>query len=65
MKTSMLDYVKIILRKVSFSRSLFRKEYKKSLAWLSKNEAAMLKAWLRKERLSLAEQLDQNPTKAR
>lgn len=51
MKTSMLEYMKVILRKVSFDRSLFRKEYRKSLNWLSKNEVNELKSWLRTERL--------------
>ena len=49
----MLEYVKLILIKVSFDRRLFRKEYKKSLAWLSPNEAMELKAWLREQRFQL------------
>ncbi len=51
MKTSMLEYVKLILSKVSFDRKLFRKEYRKGLGWLSSNEAGELKSWLRAQRL--------------
>ncbi len=43
----MLEYVKMILKKVSFDRKLLRKEYRKSLRWLSKNEAEELKSWAR------------------
>jgi hypothetical protein len=57
MKTSMLEYVKIILGKVSFNRSLFRKEYRKSLSWLSKHEADHLRAWLREQRTTLSGRL--------
>lgn len=55
MKTSMLEYVKIVLSKVSFDRKLFRKEYKKSLSWLSTNEASELKQWLRSHNLKLVQ----------
>lgn len=51
MKNSMLEYVKIILSKVSFDKKLFRKEYKKALGWLSRNEVSELKIWLREQRL--------------
>ena len=34
----MLEYTKLILRKVSFSRELFGKELKKSIKWLKKEE---------------------------
>jgi len=47
MKSSMLSYVKVILEKVSFDRRLFRKEYKKSLRWLSRDEAGALRQWVR------------------
>lgn len=57
MKTTMLEYAKIILRKVSFDKTLFRKEYKKSLHWLTRNEAAELKGWLREQRLLPVNQL--------
>ena len=47
-RTSMLDYCKQILRIVCFSRRLFKKEYRKSLKWLSQTEATELKLWIRK-----------------
>ncbi len=46
-KTSMLEYCKIILRKMSFNRTLFRKEYKKSLTYLNPEDQDKLKHWLR------------------
>jgi hypothetical protein len=46
-KTSMLEYCKLILTKISFSKTLFVKEYKKSLKFLSKNEVKELKQWVR------------------
>jgi hypothetical protein len=56
MKTSMLEYFKIILDKVSFDRKLFRKEYRKSISRLSKDEAIELKQWLRHHSLELVRQ---------
>jgi hypothetical protein len=41
----MLDYTKLILRKVSFSRELFGKELKKSIKWLKKEEILLLQSW--------------------
>lgn len=41
----MLEYTKTILQKVSFSPALFRKELKKSLNWLQKEEVNILRAW--------------------
>lgn len=41
----MLDYVKLILEKVSFESSLFEKELKKSLKLLSFREIRELKKW--------------------
>lgn len=41
----MLEMQKIVLEKVSFDQSLFRKELLKSLKWLKKEEALLLKAW--------------------
>jgi hypothetical protein len=41
----MLEYTKTILQKVSFSPALFGKELKKSLKWLHKDEAFILKSW--------------------
>jgi len=48
--TSMLEYCKIILEKMSFSRKLFMKEYKKTFRYLAPAEHHELKRWLR-ERL--------------
>ena len=52
----MRDYFKMILSKVSFDRKLFRKEYRKSLKYLSSVDAAELKNWLRQNNLSVVEQ---------
>lgn len=46
MKNSMLAYSKLILEKVSFSRELFEREYKKALRNLSDSEALHLKEWI-------------------
>lgn len=50
MKTSMFEYVKIILQKVSFSKKLFLKEYRKSYQWLVLEERQKLKEWIRSQR---------------
>lgn len=42
----MLKYCKMILKKVSFDRLLFKKEYYKSLAYLNSNERIELRVWL-------------------
>lgn len=41
----MLEYTKLILKKVSFNRELFRKELKKSISWLKKDEILSLQSW--------------------
>ena len=41
----MLEYTKLILRKVSFSKELFGKELKKSIKWLKKEEILVLQTW--------------------
>ncbi|MEA3480147.1 MAG: hypothetical protein U9R60_18330 [Bacteroidota bacterium] len=41
----MLEYTKTILQKVSFDKSLFQKELKKSIKWLRKEEILTLYAW--------------------
>jgi hypothetical protein len=41
----MLNYVKLILSKVSFDKSLFEKELKKAIAILIPNEILELKRW--------------------
>lgn len=43
--TSMLEYFKIILKKVSFDRYLFEKELRKSIARLIPAEIEQLKEW--------------------
>lgn len=47
MKTSMLDYYKLVLSKVSFHPKLFWKEYKKALMHLSEDDSQELKGWIR------------------
>lgn len=46
MKTCMLSYSKLILEKVSFSKELYEKEYKKALQTLSDREAQLLQDWV-------------------
>ncbi len=41
----MLDFSKKILKKVSFDKTLFKKELSKSIQWLSKKEIVALKVW--------------------
>lgn len=41
----MLEFSKKILKKVSFDRALFKKELKKSLKWLNRDEIIALKVW--------------------
>jgi hypothetical protein len=43
--TSMLEYFKMILKKVSFDRSLFEKELRKAVARLVGSEVQELKNW--------------------
>jgi len=49
-KLTMLDYCKTILEKMSFNKTLFKKEYRKSFAYLNRTEQSELKAWLRDSR---------------
>ena len=44
---SMLGYCKLILEKMSFSKKLFLKEYRKSLSLLNAEERNELRAWVR------------------
>jgi hypothetical protein len=44
---SMLVYCKLILEKMSFSKKLLLKEYRKSLSYLNTDEQRELKKWLR------------------
>jgi hypothetical protein len=41
----MLEYAKVILPKVSFSRDLFRKELTKCIGWVGESEIINLKEW--------------------
>ena len=41
----MLEFSKKILSKVSFDKTLFRKELQKSVRWISKKEITHLKVW--------------------
>ena len=41
----MLEFSKKILSKVSFDKTLFRKELQKSAGWLNKKEVITLKIW--------------------
>lgn len=49
MKTSFLDYYKLILQKVSFDPVLLKKEYRKAVQRLQPEEADQLKKWLRQK----------------
>lgn len=46
-KKSMLAYCKLILEKMSFSKKLFLKEYRKTFTYLNAEEQSELKRWLR------------------
>lgn len=41
----MLEYAKVILPKVSFSRELFRKELIKCIDWVEENQVQELYTW--------------------
>jgi hypothetical protein len=41
----MFEMCKEILQKVSFDKSLFRKELYKSIGWIKKDEILALKVW--------------------
>ena len=41
----MLEFSKKILNKVSFDKTLFKKELQKSIKWMSKTEMVHLKIW--------------------
>ena len=41
----MLEYAKVILPKVSFSRELFRKELAKCINWVGDSDISNLKNW--------------------
>lgn len=48
--TTMLDYSKLVLERVSFSPALFKKEYRKALKRLHPLEATALRIWARQQR---------------
>lgn len=54
MKTTYLDYYKMILEKVSFDSDLFRKEYQKALRTLPSHEVSELTRWLHAKGLMTA-----------
>lgn len=41
----MLEYAKVILPKVSFSRELFQKELNKCINWVGDSEIESLRGW--------------------
>lgn len=41
----MFEYTKEVLTKVSFDKTLFRKELKKAVKWLKADERKMLMMW--------------------
>ena len=43
----MLEYCKTILSRVHFNKSLFMKEYRKAKSWLTADEQAKLRNWLK------------------
>ncbi len=48
-KNSMLDYAKVVLTKISFSKKLFIKEYRKSFLYLDPEEQEKLREWVRNQ----------------
>ncbi len=54
-KQSMLGYSKIVLEKMSFSKKLFLKEYRKSLSMLNPEERDELRKWVREYENTLSE----------
>jgi hypothetical protein len=46
-KTRMVEYCKNIMQQFTFDRTLFRKEYRKSLQYLNADDQLELKLWLR------------------
>ena len=45
LKKNMLEFSKLILKKVSFCKKLFKKELIKSIKWIKKKEVVKLKIW--------------------
>jgi len=46
---TMLEYTKIILEKVSFDPRIFRKELKKAVNYVNKEEYGHLKTWVKQK----------------
>lgn len=53
MKTSFLDYYKLILKKVSFDSGLLAKEYQKAVKALQPDEVEEFQQWLENSNLQL------------
>jgi hypothetical protein len=53
MKESFLEYTKYILEKVSFDIELLKKEYKKSLKILKREEVLQLNVWIMNKGLNI------------
>ena len=49
MANKMLEYCKVVLQKISFSKPLFKKEYKKTFKYLTQAEHQELKTWLKEK----------------
>ena len=47
MKESFLEYTKYILERVSFDIELLKKEYRKAIKILKKEEVRILNSWIR------------------
>ncbi len=49
MKESFLEYTKYILERVSFDIELLKKEYRKAIKILKKEEVRLLNSWIMKK----------------
>ncbi|MGK7397586.1 MAG: hypothetical protein ACNS62_23615 [Candidatus Cyclobacteriaceae bacterium M3_2C_046] len=49
MKNSLLEYQKMIIKKVSFDQQLTGKEYQKALRMLPEKEVSLFKRWFENE----------------
>jgi hypothetical protein len=54
----MLEYCKLVLEKISFSRRLFRREYRKTFRYLEPQEHFELKRWLREKMKNDGQHID-------
>lgn len=45
----MLEYTKVILEKVSFEPRIFKKELRKAMNYVTKEEYGLLKIWVKKK----------------